>query len=213
MSLKVALEQLLSGPCYHMIELLKDTSRLPILRRGHKAGSTDWPAFFDGFKGSVDYPGCLYIEELLALKPDLKVIHTTRDPEDWHRSVTESIYRGVPKGAGDIFRMIKNSMLHKDFRRLAPVFMHNEKIIWKGQFKSRFEDKELAISVYLEHERRIRELVPADQLLIFDIKDGWPPLCEFLGLEVPECPFPRSNQRDEFNAKMDLLLYKGQFVE
>ncbi|MCG8328034.1 MAG: hypothetical protein MI974_10135 [Chitinophagales bacterium] len=212
MSLKLALEELTEAPCYHMIELLKDTARLPILKKGLKMGTTDWQRFFEGYKSSVDYPACLYIEELLELKPALKVIHTTREPEAWYNSVLETVYRGVPKGGSDIFRMIKNSILYKDFRRLAPVFMHNEKIIWKGQFQSRFEDKDFAINVFLEHEENIKRLVPENQLLIFNVKDGWGPLCEFLDVDVPAKPFPRANERNVFNAKMDQLLFEGKFV-
>lgn len=104
MSLKLALEELTGKPCYHMIELLKDPSRLPIIKKGLKTGNTDWSQFFEGYKSSVDYPGCLYVNDLLKLNPNLKVIHTTRDPEAWYESVYKTIYRGVPKGASDIIR-------------------------------------------------------------------------------------------------------------
>lgn len=64
-----------------MIELLKNPSRVSILKKGLKTNNTDWTSFFNGFKSSVNYPGCLYIPELLKMNPELKVIHTTRDPE------------------------------------------------------------------------------------------------------------------------------------
>lgn len=213
MSLKNALEVLTQSPCYHMIELLKDSSRLSILEKGYKTGNTDWDSFFKGYTSSVDYPGCLYIHELLKEKPDLKVIHTTRDPEQWYNSVLNTVYRGVPNGLTDILRMIKNSILYKDFRRLAPVFMFNEKIIWKGQFNSRFHDKDYAIKIFLEHEEKIKQIVPKKQLLIYDVKSGWPPLCDFLEVNIPNTKFPKSNQRKEFNTKMDELLLNGKFVE
>ncbi|GAA4844608.1 sulfotransferase family protein [Algivirga pacifica] len=213
MSLKNALEELTQAPCYHMIELLKDPSRLSILQQGHKQGNTDWESFFSGFKSVVDYPGCLYVEDMLKLNPDLKVIHTSRDPEQWYESVLNTVYRGVPNGFSDILRMIKNSILYKDFRKVSPVFMFNDKIIWKGQFESKFQDKDFAIKVFLEHEEYIKRIVPKEQLLIYNINDGWGPLCDFLNTNVPDNSFPKSNQRVEFNEKMDELLIRGKFVE
>ncbi len=212
MSLKFALELLTGQPSYHVIELLKDPGRLPLLKEGHAKGNTDWAQFYRGYGSAVDYPGCLFIPELLALNPQLKVIHTTREPEEWYESVARTIYRGVPKGPRDIFRMIWNSIRSKEFRRVAPVFMYNNKLIWKGQFEGKFADREFAMEVFRRHEAHIREVVPPEQLLWFDVKDGWEPLCSFLQVPVPTDPFPRANQRDEFNAKMDKLLLEGKFV-
>lgn len=42
-----------------------------------------------------------------------------------------------------------------------------------------------ARSVYMEHYKRIQELVPPESLLNFKLKDGWEPLCGFLGKDVP----------------------------
>ena len=37
--------------------------------------------------------------------------------------------------------------------------------------------------------------MPPDRLLVFDVRDGWAPLCRFLGREAPEgVPFPRVNE-------------------
>ena len=211
MSLQQALQQLLGGSCFHMVELLKKPERLKYLKAGYKSGNTDWTTFFEGYKSAVDYPICLYVEELLKSNPKLKVIHTTRDPETWYNSVYNTIYRGVPKGPKDIFRLIFNTIRYKDMRRVAPVFMHNDKLIWKGQFENRFEDRDFAIEVFKKHEEQIKQLVPGDQLLIFNVKDGWEPLCNFLGVAIPDAPFPQTNQKDEFNRKMDRLLVNGVF--
>lgn len=85
--------------------------------------------------------------------------------------------------------------------------MHNEKIIWKGQFDNRFKDKDFAISKFLEHEQMIKELVPQKQLLIHNLGDGWKPLCTFLEKEVPNKKHPTSNQKDEFNRKWIYFLF------
>ena len=211
MSLKMALEQLGYGPCFHMIELLKNPARLNYLDVSHKAGATDWKAFFEGYQAAVDYPACFYYKELLAENPTAKVILTVREPESWYQSVANTVYRGKPKGFWDIVRLIRNLIVSADMRRLAPVFRYNDKLIWQGHFKGKFEDKEAAIKVYQEHVEGVKAHVPADQLLIFEVKQGWQPLCDFLGKPIPEQPFPQSNSMTEFNRKMDRLLIDGVF--
>ena len=211
MSLKIALEQLGYDNCYHMIELLKDPSRLKYLKEFHKTGKTDWDSFFADYQSAVDHPVCLYYQEMLKVYPDAKVILTVRDPERWYYSVYRTVYRGKPKGPKDIFRMIWNMIWSKDMRRVAPVFMHNDKLIWSGQFQSRFEDKDFAIQVYNDHVSAVKAFVPAEQLLVYEIQSGWEPLCAFLGKPVPDLPFPRANEQDEFNRKMDRLLIDGVF--
>ena len=48
------------------------------------------------------------------------------------------------------------------------------------------------------HNEAVKETIPASQLLVFEVKDGWEPLCTFLGVPVPDEPFPRTNNREEF---------------
>ena len=38
---------------------------------------------------------------------------------------------------------------------------------------------------------QVKATVPAERLLIFEAKQGWGPLCEFLGVPVPNTPYPR----------------------
>lgn len=105
---------------------------------------------------------------------------------------------------------------------LAPIVarlddhMHSMYYISKpwaeGQFKAKNmqEFKANARSVYIEHYRRIRELVPPERLLNFDIKDGWEPLCDFLGKDVPvDRPFPRANEGFLANEKVLLIVKKA----
>ena len=48
------------------------------------------------------------------------------------------------------------------------------------------------------HNERVKAVIPADRLLVFDVRQGWQPLCAFLGVAVPDTPFPRTNDRAEF---------------
>lgn len=208
-SLKLALEQLLVGKCFHMIELLANTERIKYLKKGYKSGNYDWDALFEGYIATVDYPTSLFYEDLLVKYPNAKFIHTQRDSESWYASVRETIYRGKPKDAKDIIRLMWNMLRSSDMRKVAPVFQFNDKLIWDGQFKGQFEDKATAIKIYEAHFERIKATIPADKLLVFKVQDGWKPLCEFLGLPIPQSPFPNTHQRNNFNQKMDKLLGDG----
>lgn len=213
MSLKMALEHLTGDKCFHMIELLKAPKRIEIVKKGYKTNTIEWEKFYEGYSSAVDYPTCLYYKELTKKNENIKVIHTTREFESWYESVKETVYRGKPKSMKDILRLIKNMMFSSDYRKVAPVFMFNDKLIWSGQFQSRFEDKSFMKEIYFEHEEAVKSNIKPEQLLMYNIKDGWEPLCEFLGYPIPEIEFPRANERLEFNRKMDKLLIDGIFEE
>ncbi len=211
MSLKLALEQLGGGKSFHMVELLKIPERVKYLKDAQKGKPTNWPALFEGFSYTVDYPTCLFYKELLEEYPDAKVIHSLRDPEKWYESVSQTIYRGKPKSIKDVLRLVYNLIRSKDMRKVAPVFMNNDKLIWDGQFQSKFEDKDFAIRMFQQHLEEVKSFVPPENLLLFDVKQGWEPLCNFLGHPVPDTPFPKSHERDGFNCRMDRLLVDGVF--
>lgn len=210
-SLKQALELLGFGRCFHVVELLQDPARLSYLDMKNPVGSDNWDGFFDGFEAAVDYPACYYYETLLQQNPKAKVILTVREPEAWYASVRDTVYRGKPKGFKDIARLVKNLIFSADMRKVSPVFMYNDKLIWQGQFESKFEDKDFAIGVYKRHVAQVKETVPVDQLLVYDIKGGWEPLCSFLDRPIPSTPFPHTNTKAELNCKMDRLLIDGVF--
>jgi hypothetical protein len=46
--------------------------------------------------------------------------------------------------------------------------------------------------------------LPAERLLVYEVAQGWQPLCDFLGLAVPAGAFPRVNSKDEFRARAGL---------
>ena len=160
MSLKEALEILTNEKCFHVIELLKKPKRVNILKKGYKKNQIDWSAFYEGYSSAVDYPTCLYYKELMAINPEIKVIYTERDFDSWYESVKETVYRGKPKSATDILRMIKNMLTSSDFRKVAPVFMFNHQLIWSGQFEGKFDDKAFMRDKFQAHEAAIKENIP-----------------------------------------------------
>jgi hypothetical protein len=200
-SLKLALEQLGFGPCYHIQEMcvrghlplwdVPDASYDGQRRDGYGAFPTlpDFDAILGdgGFRSGVDVPFCLFWEDLYRARPGAKVVLTLRDPESWYRSCRDTIW--------------KHAGLPRD-RRLAYEAIPELKALWEWEVKThwgagawRFEDKASAIGAYLAYQDRVRRSVPPADLLEFSPKDGWSPLCDFLGVEPPADgrPFPHVN--------------------
>ncbi len=196
-SLKLALEQLGFGPCYHMFELLEDPSRTALWQQALKEGQTNWNDLLAGFQSTVDFPSYLFYQQLLEQNPDAKVILTERDAESWYESAFNTIFQGTPS-VPQKMKILLQLPFNRQLRQMLPVFGlmdHYWDVVWEG----RFGDKSYAIEKFLEHNRRVKEQVPAEQLLVFDVRDGWAPLCEFLQVPVPDSAFPRANRRAGFS--------------
>ena len=97
-------------------------------------------------------------------------------------------------------------------RKLAPVMKYVGEMIWNDIFQGRFEDRDFAIGFFEQHNQAVKSFVPADKLLIYELGQGWEPLCEFLGCEVPDEPYPHVNKREDFDAKRRQML-SGKAVE
>ncbi|MFP5320932.1 MAG: sulfotransferase family protein [Acidimicrobiia bacterium] len=193
LSTKRALERLGFGPCHHMEEAITHPRQFAALAAHVRGEPVDWHRLFGGYRSQVDFPGACVWRELLAAFPDAKVLHTVRDPDRWYDSTRETIY-----GA--------RTMVAPWVRRLVPLidryFAVNEALIWDGVFEGRFEDRDRAIEIFHERTAEVVEAVPADRLLVFDVADGWGPLCEFLGVPVPDEQFPHVNDRSSMRRKL-----------
>jgi hypothetical protein len=213
-STKIALERLGFGTCYHMRELMNHAVHLPYWQQALETGTTDWKALFEGYQAAVDYPSALFYQEQIRCFPDAKVLLTVRDPESWYESVLNTIY-AVSRHRYRV-AMSFLSRFVPPLREMYPRMVFVNELIWDGQFEGRFEDKDFAISKFIEWNETVKTTVPEDKLLVFEVKQGWQPLCEFLDVPVPDEPFPRANSRDEFRAMVQqnnplkLLLKRGQ---
>lgn len=196
-SLKVALEMLGLGPCYHMTELLADPSRVGHWEDAWAGRPVDWEAIFDGFGSAVDFPVYRHWHELSERYPEAKVILTVRDPERWYQSVRETIYMASRPGPLKMLQLAVRLPFQKKARQILRV-LKGSGVLWEKDFDGRFEDKAHAIAHYEKHVAEVEAGVPRDRLLVYSVKEGWAPLCAFLGVEVPDEPFPRANDRASF---------------
>jgi hypothetical protein len=202
MSLKVALEILGFGPCYHMTEVFAHPEHTGFWISAWRGEPADWDGVLGGYEAAVDWPACTFYEELMERHPDAKVILSLRDPERWYQSVRNTIYElSVVIPRHPIYRIGYGLVSIFVFRGSGNVDLVGE-IIWQGTFDGRFEDKHHAIEVFERHSAEVQRRVPENRLLVYDVKAGWEPLCEFLGVEVPDEPFPRTNDTAEMRRRV-----------
>ncbi len=184
MSLKLALEQLGFGPCYHMIEVFKNPAAPAYWEAAADGEPVDWEKVFVGFKATVDWPTASFYKELAAAYPEAKVILTERDPQAWYESTQQTIFAIRDETAAPTDAFV--SMIRK--------------VVYK-MFDFRVHDRDWAISVFERHNAEARAAIPADRLLVYEVAQGWAPLCEFLGAPVPDGPMPKVNTTEEFRAR------------
>jgi len=198
LSLKTALERLGFGPCEHMSNLYDDPDRARVwdgaVGARKRGEPVDWRRTFDGHRATVDWPGCSFWKELAVAHPDARVILTVRDPNAWYESVARTIYR--PRKLASRFPPV--SLFGALVPGMRPAARVVNGTIWDGTFGGRFEDRGYAIALFERHAEEVKRLVPAERLLVYDIREGWGPLCKFLGVEEPDEPFPHLNSATEF---------------
>jgi hypothetical protein len=196
----LALEQLGYVKCHHMMEVMQSSSNLAYWNEMHEKRSTDFDAMLKGYQAIVDFPGSLYYKELILQYPDAKVILSVRDPEKWYLSCRNTIYQ-VPKGFEKFTLQIKG-LFNPKIRTVLGVYDFATRAIWGNLFKNNFDDKEFAIKTFNEWIDEVKRTVPENNLLIFEAKDGWKPLCEFLNKPIPSTPYPKVNDTLEFQKRM-----------
>lgn len=179
MSLKLALELLGFGPCYHMAEVVKDPDA-PQRWIDAANGRPDWEAIFAGFNSTVDWPNATFYRELAEVYPQAKVILTVRDAEAWFRSTQATILsRPIPDPPKNTFHEMMGKVIY-------PMF--------DGQIN----DHDVLIAAFDAHNAQVRAAIPPERLLVYELAEGWAPLCAFLGVPVPDTPMPAINTTEEF---------------
>ena len=193
MSIKAALEQIGYGPCFHMIDVIRDPSLLPPWKAAADGEPVDWVEALDGWESTIDWPGCNYWREHHEIWPDIPVLLNNRDREAWYKSTYNSIWEAKERAMrGELAGNTENPPPPEVMAMVA-------KTVWDGSFDGQFTDKEYAFKKLDEHYDAVRATIPKDQLLEFDVtQEGWDPLCSFLGIDVPDTPFPHLNDTKSF---------------
>lgn len=199
-SLKHALEQLGFGKCYHMVELFKDGRKVMYWEQLHQGSTPDYEDLFHGYQSAVDLPTFLYYKELMKVYPEAKVILTVRDADKWYESASKTIFRKPPGLAFILTKFL--GLFSAKFRYFSRIFKYAETAALQGLIKGKVQDKEFVKSIFNDWNEEVKKSVSAERLLVFEVKDGWEPLCTFLHVPVPAIPFPKSNESDTFQKRL-----------
>ena len=202
-SLKAALEELGFGPSYTLSEVFRNPDHVRIWEAAGSAGEeVDWEGFLAGYGVAVDWPACSFYEELMEAFPEAPVILTVRDPAEWYESTRSTIH--------ELRRLTTGPLLVRAAFALAGPFVPGvagtvrlaDRLVWEDTFDGRFEDRDYAMDVFGRHNEAVRQRVPPERLLVFDVREGWAPLCDFLGVGVPKKPFPHLNEAREMRRRL-----------
>lgn len=187
LSLKLALEQLGFDKCYHMLEVNHHPWHFDLWARAHAGESIRWDDLFSGYQSAVDWPSCNLWREQAAYFPDARILLSRRDPESWYTSIMNTIYPGTV------------AALNSDDEKNRAFGEWAMNLIWRPIFDDRMDDQQHVMDVFEKHNQSVINEVPRERLLVFEAKQGWAPLCEFLGVPVPETDYPRVNTTAQFN--------------
>ena len=207
LSMKLALEELGFNPCHHMAEvMLVRTDRNHLFKKIYKEeGNIEAiKELFGGYVAAVDYPGCMFYEEFMKINPDAKVVLTVRDtPEAWAKSARETIFMW-----NTVQSWLKRKVMVFVKVVLNPHMYWISRMMVKVHGLDPNDPKTDLAQMYTDWNNRVIETVPAEKLLIFNVKEGWKPLCDFLGVPVPDTPFPRVNSTANFKEMMGARIKK-----
>ena len=187
-SLKIALEQLLGAPCHHMIEVIGSSEQMRLWTAAAD-DRPDWPATFDGYVATVDWPGAGFWRELVAQYPDAVVLLSRRPSADaWWKSADETIFELLRRPVPDDPEMAEWKAW---FETVPRILARNGVDV---------SDAAVSKAAYERHLEDVRAEVPSERLVEWTTGDGWAPLCQALGVSEPDEPFPHVNTTEEFQA-------------
>ena len=210
-TLKRCLETLGYNHVYHMKELLVNPERLHYWKQLSETGDTDWENLYEGYDATVDFPGYPWYKEHMKQYPDAKVILTVRDFEAWYKSVDNTVYRAGPQTPFEKIKMMGKLLINPRARNVVKCIKFFKGVFFAKELQGKFLDKEYAKQVWENHISDVKAYVPQEKLLVYDVRDGWGPICKFLGVPEPAEPLPHLNKKENFKAMLPELM-KGNMV-
>lgn len=188
-SLQRALERLLGGRCYHMLEVMQNRDHDAFWLAAVRGEPVDFASFLAGYRAAVDWPACAFWRELAAANSDAVILLSTRDsPQRWWASMQATIVPAVKsrRESPDPALVRHGTMVRELFER---------------RFCPRWDDPGAAMEAYERHNAEVRRSADPARLLEWRPGDGWDPICDALGVPVPDARFPHENSTADFQAR------------
>lgn len=187
-----ALDDLGFGPTYHMNDVFRNRPHLQQWLDYAEDGTADWDTLFSDYRSAVDFPAACAWKDLYDAYPEAKVVLTVRDPASWWESTNTVLIPTRTMFPGWLKRVVPFTQGWLDM---------TDRLVWSGVFDGRFHDRAHAIEVFEQHIETVRAYCDPERLLIFDVSEGWQPLCDFLDVPVPAGPFPHLNDASSLQRR------------
>lgn len=196
LSLKTALERL-GLRCHHMMEVMANPDQAPAFTAAARGDTSGLTTALAEYEATVDWPSCAFWRELLEHNPDAKVLLSVRPSDRWWNSFSQTIYEVMTRPRPEGMEIP------------APflgVMEMGQTVVGERSFGGRLPEMtpEEIVAVYEAHNQDVRDHAPPDRFLEFDVVQGWEPLCAFLGVDVPDEPFPNVNDTAQFRSMFGL---------
>jgi len=204
-TIRRVIEVLGFGPCYNSSELFTHPRGMVFWESMEQGKAVDFASFFSNYNAIVGYPGYIFAQQILEEYPDAKLILSVRDPEEWYDDIADTVFQAGPSHANQIYAAAVEADKELD-PYLADCIRRSHamqsRILEDGYFEGRFAEKEYAVKRYVQWNEDVKKQFPSDRLLVYAVTEGWEPVCEFLGVPVPEGePFPHLNHPDVFHKR------------
>jgi len=188
-SLKLALEELLGGRCYHMLEVRERPDDAQVWADAYGGSLPVWDAFFAGYEATVDWPAAPFWRELSEAFPDAVILLSVRDADAWWKSASSTIFPALatyfaPDAPADGWTGMGRGMM--------------------TSFTPDWLNEAVAKAAYLAYNDRVRATAPADRFVEWRPDEGWRPICSALGRDEPDHPFPHVNATEQTRAELGL---------
>jgi hypothetical protein len=188
-SLKIALEELLGGPCYHMTEVRTRPDDPDVWGDAYDGRPPDWESFFSGYRATVDWPAAPFWFELSESFPDAVILLSVRDPDSWWTSASTTIFPALatyfaPDAPDNGWTAMGRGMM--------------------TSFTPDWQDESAAKAAYVAYNEAVRRTAPAHRLVEWHPGDGWAPICAALGMGTPGIPFPHVNTTADTRAELGI---------
>ena len=210
-TLKRSLEILGISKAYHFKDLLLNPDNLEYWQALADTGTTKWDEIYDGYEASVDFPCYPWYKEHMKRYPDAKVILTVRPFDKWYTSMKSTIWTAGPQTVPEKISMMSKLLFSPRLRKVIKCIKFVKGFLWNKQFEGRFLDQDFVETVWNKHIEEVKAYVPKEKLLVYDVRDGWGPLCKFLGVAEPSEPLPHLNKKENFKTMLQDLI-KGNPV-
>lgn len=209
-STRKALKQLLGADCYHgwtLIEERDDHHQHFLKAVREEATKEDWREALKDYRAGLDAPINLFYKQLMEVFPEAKVLLTVRDPVSWYVSMRDSITKGH-----NIQKLWPYSWFLYFTGKQEGMDVAYELDSKQGAHAAVNAGEESAVKFWEDHVKDVMEHVPREKLLVWNVKEGWGPLCKFLDVPVPDAPFPRLNETREIQNLINTWKVSSWFV-